>query len=276
MADQSQAGNGSGAIESSESSSKIPTPPLPPVPSYSAWRTYAHLYLPLITVFVLLTIGTLFDANFLWALLSAIPTYWLGSFVYPADRAEPTPEQAIRFTRKNDLYRAAVMVTYRWLFGNSFDLKIIIADLSMSYGLGSLIGERPTGTKQRRSEFGVALLWMAGSTVLMQYAPSALQHWVILADRAIWRATYIALVDDVVGVLARPNVKTWKGKITLVLTQAFTIAFFSWMMLSWLGKVSLASGMGDEYKAALAVMEDRLDSVESAGDIEDDGDRFLV
>ncbi|KAF9699118.1 hypothetical protein EKO04_003313 [Ascochyta lentis] len=276
MADLPQAGNISGTRGPSEASSKTSTPSSPHVSSYSVWRTSAHLYLPLVTVFLLITLGTSLGINFLCIFLSAIPAYWLGSLLYPADRSEPTPEQAIRFTRKNDFYRAAVLVTYRWLFGRSFDLPILIADFFLSHGLGPLIGERPAGTKQRRSEFGVALLWMAGSGMLMQYAPSALSYWVTIADRTVWRAVYIALVDDVVGVLSRPNVKTWKGKVTLVLTQALTITFISWMLLSWMRDALLELAVDDELKASLASMGIQQDSMEEQGDIEDDGDRYLV
>ncbi|KAJ4356970.1 hypothetical protein N0V95_002913 [Ascochyta clinopodiicola] len=247
--------------------------------SSQKWRTAAHLYLPLVTVFLLMSLGTPFEtsqANFLCVFLSAIPANWLASFFYPTDRAEPTPEQAIRFSRKNNIYRAAILVVYRWMFGRSFDLQMLTADFFMSHVIGPVIGERPAGTKQRRSEFAVALLWMAGSGLLMQYGPSALSFWIIVADRTVWRAVFMAFVDDVVGVLSRPNLKTWKGKVTLVLTQAFTITFITWMLLSWSRDAMLAAGGNDEYEAALAAMETQLRSMEAEGDVEDDGDRYLV
>ncbi|KZM23422.1 uncharacterized protein EKO05_0003949 [Ascochyta rabiei] len=279
MADGPQPDNLTDASEPREASTKTPSPFPPPAPSYSRWRTSAHLYLPLVTVFLLMSLGTPFEtpgANFLCVFLSAIPTNWLGAFFYPTDRAEPKPEQAIRFTRKSNICRAAVLVTYRWMFGRSFDLFMLTADFFLSHFIGPLIGERPPGTKERRSEFGVALLWMAGSGMLMQYAPSALSYWIIVADRTVWRAVYMAFVDDVVGVLARPNLKTWRGKVTLVLTQAFTITFISWMLLSWTRDAMLAAGVDDERKAALAAMEAQLNSMKAEGDIEDDGDRYLV
>lgn len=226
-----------------------------------------------------MTLGSPFEtinANILCVALSAIPTNWLALFFYPPDRAEPTPEQAIRFSRKKDIYRAAILFTYRWLYGTPFNLQFFIADFSMSYGIGSLIGERPAGTKQRRSEFGVALLWVVGSAALMQFAPSMLSYPVIVADRVIWRSAYIALVDDIVGVLARPNMKTWKGKLTLVLTQAFTIMFLCWLLLSWKRDMILHYEQSEEYTAALAALGVQQDAAEVGGDIEDDGDRYLV
>lgn len=206
----------------------------------------------------------------------AILTNWVATFFYPTDRAEPTSEQTIRFSRKKDVYRAAILFTYRWIFGTPFDLQFFIADLTMSYGLGSVIGERPAGTKQRRSEFGVHLLWVAGNAVLVHFAPSMLTYWVNVVDRVLWRAAYIALVDDVIGVLARPNVKTWKGKLVLVLTQAFTIAYLSWQLLSWKRQLLLMSQFEEAYEAELASMLAQIESVEVQGDVEDDGDRFLV
>lgn len=103
-----------------------PAAPPPSVSSYSAWRTAAHLYLPFVTVGLFMTLGSPFEttqANILCVVLSAIPTNWLASFFYPADRPEPTPRQAIRFSRKSDIYRAAILFTYRWLFGTPFNLS---------------------------------------------------------------------------------------------------------------------------------------------------------
>lgn len=216
------------------------------------------------------------EANILFIFLSAIPTNWLGSFFYPTDRAEPTPEQAVRFSRKKDIYRAAILFTYRWLYGTPFNIQFFFADFMMSYGVGALIGERPAGTRQRRSEFGVALLWVAGSAVLMQFAPPMLSFWITVADRAIWRSAYIALVDDVVGVLAKPNMKTWKGKVTLVLTQACTIVFLCWLLLSWRRDMMVAEEASNDYNAALAALNVGQDPVEVGGNLEDDGDRYLV
>lgn len=215
------------------------------------------------------------QANILCVILSAIPTNWLACFFYPADRPEPTAEEAIRFSRKSDIYRAAILYTYRWLFGRPFDLSFFIIDFLMTYPFGSLVGERPAGVKQRRSEFGVHLLWAAGSLALVFLAPSFLSFGVNLADRVIWRVTYIALVDDIVGILARPNLKTWKGRVRLVLTQAFVILFACWMLLRWKRDAILAYQNDEEYQAALAAFKGQQDSVEAEEPLEDDGDRFL-
>lgn len=250
---------------------------LPP-PSYSSWRTAAHLYLPFVTVALFMTLGSPFEstqANILCVIFSAIPTNWLASFFYPIDRPEPTPDEAVRFSRKSDIYRAAILFTYRWLFGTPFNLSFFVIDFIMTYPFGSLVGERPAGTKQRRSEFGVHLLWSAGSTALVFLAPSFLSFGVNLADRVIWRATYIALVDDVVGVLARPNLKTWKGRIRLVLTQAFVILFACWMLLRWKRDMILTYQSDEGYQAGLAALKHQQDIVEGEGPFEDDGDRFL-
>lgn len=59
------------------------------------------------------------------------------------------------------------------------------------------------------------------------------------ADRTIWRTAYVALVDDVIGVLARPDVKTLRGKAVLVSVQAFTITSLMYVALSMMRRYSL-------------------------------------
>lgn len=224
--------------------------------------------------------GSPFDtiqANVICIVLSAIPTNWLAAFFYPSDRPEPTPEQAVRFSRKSDIYRAAILFTYRWLFGTPFNLQFFLADFATGYLISNIIAERPAGTKQRRSEFTVHLLCVVINAVLLYFAPPFLSHMLNLIDRMIWRAAYIALVDDVVGVLARPNLKTWKGKVVLVLTQTFTILFTSWMLLRWKRDLILSYENDEEFQAALAALKVQQGSDDLGGDIEeDDGDRFLV
>ncbi|KAJ4984832.1 hypothetical protein SVAN01_09705 [Stagonosporopsis vannaccii] len=252
--------------------------PSSPSPSYSSWRTGAHLYFPFVTVVLFMTLGSPFEstqANILCVIFSAIPTNLAASLVYPTDRPEPTPKEAVRFSRKSDIYRAAILFTYRWLFGTPFNLYFFIIDFMMTYPFGSLIGERPASAKQRRSEFGVHLLWAAGSAALVFIAPSFLSFGANLADRVIWRVTYIALVDDIVGALSRPNLKTWKGKARLVLTQAFVILFTCWLLLSWKRDMILAYQNDEEYQAALAALKVQQDSIEAEEPFEDDGDRFL-
>jgi hypothetical protein len=95
----------------------------------------------------------------------------------------------------------------------------------------------------------------------------------------MWRTACITLLDDIIDVLAKPNLKAWKGKVTLVLTQAFTITFTCWMLLRWNRNLIMAhqlSAYQDNpgYQAAIATLYGQQESVE--GDIENDGDRFLV
>ena len=230
----------------------------PPVPSYSAWRTAAHLYFPFITVALFMTCGSPVDAvpaTIVCVILSALPTNWLASLFYPTDRPEPTPQQTIRFSRKSDIYRAAILFTYRWLFGTPFNLRFFIADFLAGYLISIVIAERPAGTKQRRSEFIVHATLVAINTALVYIAPSGLAFVLMLLDRMVWRAAYIALVDDVIGVLTRPNLKTWKGKVVLVLTQALTIVFSCWMLLRWRRDMMLAFKNNGNWQAALAELK---------------------
>lgn len=219
-----------------------PTAPIP------ARQRYVHLYMPLIMVVLILTntpiITQLITAKGpftspprVFVPLSAIPTYLIGSLFYPANRPDPTPEEAIRFTRRSFIYRALVLATYGRLFGTPFNVYFHIVDLLASYVIGEAIGERPVGTKQRRSEFFVALLWLAGSWLLWSAVPPSMEtltFLVIVVDRAVWRAAYLALVDDVIGVLSWPDVKSLRGKIVLVSVQAFTISALVTFALSWL------------------------------------------
>ncbi|KAJ4383810.1 hypothetical protein N0V86_000653 [Didymella sp. IMI 355093] len=250
-----------------------------PAPSYSRWRTAAHLYFPFVTVAMFQAFGAPFDTvsgNVICVFLSAIPTNWFASLFYPADRPEPTPEQAIRFSRKSDIYRAAILFTYRWFYGTPFNLGFFIADFITGYLISFAIAERPAGTKQRRSEFIVHLTLIFINEMLMRLVPSFLGNMLLSIDRMIWRAAYIALVDDVIGVLTRPNLKTWKGKVVLVLTQAFIILFTSMMILRWRMNMTLAFENDEDFQAALAELNLHQVSEEVGVDFEDDGDRFLV
>lgn len=256
-----------------------PATSLPPALTYSAWRTAAHLYFPFITVALFMTCGSPVDTipgTIVCILLSAIPTNWFASLFYPLDRPEPSPQQAIRFSRKSDIYRAAILFTYRWLFGTPFNLQFFIADFLTGYLISVAIAERPAGTKQRRSEFIVHVTLVAINAALMYIVPSGLGFVLMFLDRMIWRAAYIALVDDVIGVLTRPRVKTWKGKVVLVLTQALTILFMCWMLLRWQRDMMLSLENNGDWQAALAELkpQETLDGMEV--EFEDDGDRYLV
>jgi hypothetical protein len=217
------------------------------VASPPARLRYVHLYMPLITVALILTnsgiLAHLSNPSQIWpqntALLvsaSAIPTYLVASFLYPARRPDPSHEEAIRFTRKHDAYRALVLATYGQLHGTPLNLRFLIADFMFSYVIGYAIGERPAGAQQRRSEFCIALLWVAGSGILCMLVPPSMGSLSFVAmaiDRTIWRAAYLALVDDIIGVLSQPNLRTLGGKVTLVLLQSFTITSLVYLLLAW-------------------------------------------
>ena len=211
----------------------------------AAWRRYAHLYAPLIAspfaVFLSPAIaqatGFTTGGNSLPLVVSfAIPTYLVASSFYPSNRPEPTPKQSIRFTRKNDLYRAGVIATYGRLFGTPPNVIQYLVDILGSYGADQWIGERPVGTRQRRSEFLIALTWILGSWFVrffVSFDTPMLQQIVPLVDRILNLTAYVALVDDVVGVLTRPNLRTKKGKATLIATQAFTISACVFLFMRW-------------------------------------------
>jgi hypothetical protein len=213
----------------------------PPVVQTSSGK-YAHLYMPLITSLLISTNGPILkhfsDPNndswdmFLLVAASALPTYYIASTLYPAN---PPAEESVRFSREHDANRALVLATYGRWFGTPFNLQFLVMDFLCSYAIGTAIGERPAGTKQRKSEFLVALLWVAASAVVQMYVPADMPKLVFLAiafDRTVWRAAYVALVDDIIGVLARPNIRTIRGKVTLVGVQACTIVALVYWGLS--------------------------------------------
>ena len=97
-----------------------------------------------------------------------------------------------------------------------------------------------------------------------------------MVERSIWRETYIALVDDLVGVLGRPNLSTWQGKLRLVLVQAFVIMFSCYLLLSWRRDLILGDPNYLENEAARAAFKVQEEPVEMGQIFEDDGDRFLI
>lgn len=220
----------------------------------SARARYAHLYFPVITAFLILTNGAIVAAfvnptndrpqdTLLLVAASALPTHLAASYFYPVtvNGSEAPPQEQSRFTRKHDAYRALVLATYGRLFGTRFNPKFFLLDFLLSYVAGSAIGERPEGTRQRRSEFLIALLWLTGSSVVAALVPPSmptLTFWVLVADKMVWQATYLALVDDVINVLARPNLRTFRGRATVILVQSFTITFLVFIALSWIKRLS--------------------------------------
>jgi hypothetical protein len=203
--------------------------------------------MPLITVALILSNGGILahlsnpsqtrpQNTILFVCASAIPTYLVASFLYPTNCPEPSHEEAIRFTRKHEAYRAIVLATYGRLHGTPFNLQFLIADFMLSYTVEYVISERPAGARQRRSEFLVVLLWLVGNGILWKLVPPSmwtLSFVVGAIDRTIWRAAYLALVDDIIGTLSRPNVRTFAGKVTLVLVQSFTITSLVSLALAW-------------------------------------------
>jgi hypothetical protein len=205
-----------------------------PNPSIPARKKYAHLYMPLLTSMLIMIKPALIpnlssnspQVNILFTFASAIPTFWAASKIYPSNAPPPTPAQAIRFTRKHDAFRALVLFSYGRLYGTPFNLKSLFADFMQSYAIEYAIGENPVGTPQRRSEFAVAVCWVAASHLIQSFFAglgSSVAFWLQVADRAIWRAAYMALVDDVLGVLVWPDLRTFWGRVRVVLVQGVVI-----------------------------------------------------
>lgn len=194
--------------------------PMAPSP-IPAWRAFAHLYFPALTIiFLTSSVPDPFSHRAL-LLASAIPTYCLASLVH-----KPRPRPTERFTRRSDLYRAAVLFTYGRLLGTPFDLLNFVLDFFATYGIGAIL-DQDEGAPPRRSEFFVhGLLTTASSMVFGFIPPSWTWTWIIMGsiDRAMFRAAYLALVDDVVKVLAYPQVGSKRGKAVVVGVQAVIIA----------------------------------------------------
>lgn len=254
----------------SQSPSDVPSlPEREAQPAISAWRRYVHLYAPMIASIFALSLspaihqalGLPTGTNILPITASfAIPTYLAASLFYPINQPEPTPEQSIRFTRKNDFYRAGVIATYGRLFDAPYNVTRFLMDVLLSYGADQVIGERAVGTKQRRSNFLVALTWIVGSRMValcLAFDTPVLQRLVVMVDRTLFRTAYVALVDDVVGVLTQPNIRTFKGKITLIATQAFVICAIGLVFVAW------AMSHSGEIESALAEMNAELGDVSS-------------
>ncbi|KAF9731725.1 hypothetical protein PMIN03_008525 [Paraphaeosphaeria minitans] len=207
-------------------SSPGPSPPpnmseAAPQPSAPAWRAFVHLYLPVLTIaFLTLFIANPFSHRAL-LLASAVPTYFFASLVY-----RPRPRPAVRFSRRSDLLRAAVLFTYGRLLGTPFNLFNYLLDVLASYGVGAVL-DQPEGAPPRRSEFFVQALLTTASTVVFGFVPpSWTWTWVIMGgiDREMYRAAYLALVDDIVRVLGYPEVGSKRGKALVVAVQAVFIA----------------------------------------------------
>jgi hypothetical protein len=182
---------------------------------------------------------------FIPTVLSAIPTYLVASRLYQP--AAPSPSDCVRFTRRHDSYRALVIASYGFVFGLPFNFRSLIADFLLSYVVGFAIGER---TPKRRRESVVALVWcmaslfMAFLFMVLDLRPRVpqLEYGLEVAGHAIWQAAWLALVDDILGVLMKPDVSTVRGRVVCVLVQGLVIAglvFFA-LVLSWRSKQGAA------------------------------------
>jgi hypothetical protein len=191
-----------------------------PIPSSPAWRAYAHLYFPLLAIALLtLAIPQPLEHRAL-LLASALPTHLLASLVH-----RPRPRPSSRFTRRSDLRRAAVIFAYGRLLGTPLVLVNYLLDVIASYGVGYFL-DRPEGAAPRRSEFFVHLMLTAVSTIAMTVT---VPSWgiegnpVVSVDRCMYRATWMALVDDVVKVLGYPEMGRKRDRLLVVGLQALII-----------------------------------------------------
>ena len=78
------------------------------------------------------------------------------------------------------------------------------------------------------------------------------------------------------GVMGRPDLSTWKGKLRLVLVQSFVSRFSCYLLLSWKRDLILADENHPDYESAHAAFEVQEEPVEMGQIFEDDGDRFLT
>ncbi|OAG11155.1 uncharacterized protein CC84DRAFT_1210830 [Paraphaeosphaeria sporulosa] len=192
-----------------------------PQPSAPAWRAFVHLYLPVITIaFLTLFLPNPFSHRAL-LLASALPTYFLASLVH-----QPRPGPAERFTRRSHIHHAIVLFTYGRLLGTPFNLFTYLEDLFASYSVRPIL-DRPEGAPPRPSEFFVQALWTTATTVAFGLVPPSWKWtWSIMGwtDRIMYRAAYLALVDDLVRVLGYPQVASKRGRALVVAVQAVFIA----------------------------------------------------
>jgi hypothetical protein len=179
---------------------------LNPQPFAPAWRAFVHLYFPVFTnIFLTLFIANPFSHRAL-LLASALPTHYLASLVH-----QPRPRPIERFTRRSGLHRAAVLYAL---------------DIVASYSIGGVL-DRPEGAPPRRSEFFVHALATAASTLVFNFIPPSWGlAWTAMGaiDRSMYRAAYLALVDDVVRILAYPEMGSKKEVAVVVGVQAVLIA----------------------------------------------------
>lgn len=164
-------------------------------------------------------------------LASALPTYFLASLVH-----QPRPRPIVRFTRSSDVIRAAVLFAYGRLMGTPFNLVNYILDLLSEYGLGAAL-DRPEGMPRKWSDFLVYALATGVSGIVFDMIPRNWGlAWTIVGalDRTLWRASWMALVDDVVKVLGYPRTEQKRGKVLVMGVQGVLIAVsVMWVYFVW-------------------------------------------
>jgi hypothetical protein len=180
-----------------------------------------HLYFPVLTnIFLTLFVADPFSHR-AFLLASALPTHYLASLVH-----RPRPRPLERFTRRSGFHRAAVLFTYGRIHGTPFTLLNYALDIVANYGIGGIL-DLPEGAPPRRSEFFVHALVTVASTLVFRFTPPSWGlAWTVMGgiDRTMYRAAYLALVDDVVRVLAYPEVGSKKEVAVVVGVQAVLIA----------------------------------------------------
>ena len=111
--------------------------------------------------------------------------------------------------------------------GTPINLIYYGADLLSSFALSALL-DRPDGAAPRKSEFFTHALFAGVSGLVWGMIPPSLgivKAAMGAVDRAMWRAAWMALVDDLVKVLAYPDTESKTGKALVVGIQALLILF---------------------------------------------------
>lgn len=212
-------------------------PPPPPPGGYPFYRAYIHLILP-----IALCIFNSLATNFILLIPLAFLTYFIGSFIYPNHRLPP-PEwspEARRFSEKWWPYPVAIVQVYGyiWNLPSPLSLSNLVQNVGITYVGLNYFGLLNNGDFRPSSRlWGSAFLMPALRAVaydcllylLLRYIPIIGNFWLIRwASGALWRVAVIALVDDVIGGLAYPDVRTKKGKAKVITLQFFVFCYVSY------------------------------------------------
>lgn len=206
-------------------------PPPPPPGGYPFYRAYIHLILPI----AILILNRL-TPHVLLLIPVTIVTYLIGSFIYPKHRLPPSPwlPEARRFSDKWWVYRVAILQGYDIFMSppGTLSLSTLLQNTGLTYvtyNYFGLTGDMNDGRPPRHlwgSVFLKPALRVVASESLMyllsRYVPAIAGFWPIrFIHSAFWREAMIALVDDVIGGLAYPDVRTKKGKAKVMGLQYF-------------------------------------------------------